>query len=495
MEPQVEFVKKHTGLDILNEKKTLLSSDIIDNYITDLKKDEDILGRIHRCEINLKNINLSLVNTLRRIILSYIPIVAIGNIKINTNNTSLINEFIEQRLSLISVSMQNDKQVYNIREDKNLNSLLLKSTYNKNLGIREYDFQNHESVPKLSLKNSHSVAKYITSDNITNDKNLKLFKKDMFSNDYQIITKLKENEEIDINMGLTVGIGFTNTIYSPVGTVSVKPVYINKIEHIEALLLNLTGEDEKSLKLRDNLLKEKEMYEGAYNSYINSIIKERKEKDLIEEGDMNPFDEEEKNNIKHDFDTLIRPRIYPYNYRGKSTNYIINIETNDNLRSEQIFLDALTVLYLSIRDLKSNIKANKMISYKETECIKISMNQKNVQDYELIIDNENHTLGNLILDYLNIYNDYIHENKFDFISYSQPHPLKNKIMFKFTTRLGSSNIFSVLNQVFDNIITDISQLGSQYLSILKSEFNYREVELINPADFPEFTNYASFRIE
>ena len=503
MIPFIEFVKKHTANDILNEKKKILSEELVDSYIENINMDNK-LNIVYKCELSLVNINLALVNTLRRIVLSYIPLVALGKIKIEENNTSLINEFLEKRLNLLSVSMQTLEdygEPYQIDKDEILKTLQLKSVYNKNLGIREYDFINHDKLPKFNLKKEQdSVTDYITSFNIINinDKNFDYFNPNLFSNDYDIITKLKEKERINIIMNLDCGIGFINTIYSPVGTICVKPVCINTIENINLLLEQLVDLDDNELK--KNLEKEKELYEEAIESYKNSIVKERLEKGLLKEEDIeNPFDDEEINNIKHDFDTLIRPRIYPHTVNNNSTSFLINIESNCNLKAEQIFLDALTVLYINILDLKNNIKSGRPKSYNENECIKISITQNTSDNYELIIENENHTIGNLLINYLNLYNNQTHNDyKLDFISYTQPHPLINKILFKFITNLGQKTIFKILNEVLDKIHLDITILGKQYLGILKSQFNYEEIDdeiEIYPEYIPEYINYASFRID
>ena len=554
MMPNLEFVKKYTALEILNNKKKLLPSQIVDTYIDELRQtDDNLLDSVHRCEISLTNINISLVNTLRRIVLSYIPTVALDNINIQLNNTSLINEFIEKRLQLISLNMQTHNKFgenYNINSDRILNSLQLKSYYNKMLGIRRYDFI-EDKLPKFSLRRHQtSGINYITSSNITisneiqkdiqkeclekiqekqcvntdmeecnkciedNEEELskhcppkilksycapiKYFNQNQFTNDYDIITKLKESEEINIEMGISAGIGFNNTIYSPVGTIAVKPIYIHKLEDIDELLVKLAGNvDDKSLTLINQLGLEKQLYIESYKSYKNSIINERIEKGLLEENDReNPFDSEETGNIKHDFDTLIRPRIYPNNNNNTSTSYLINIETNGNFKAEQLFLDALSVLYINIRDIEDNIKSNKPITYKENECIKISITQNHSNKYELLIENENHTIGNILINYLNLYNDGLVDDKLDFISYTQPHPLKNKIVFKFITELGSKTIFKVLQAVLKLIMKHVEILANQYLDVLKTQFKYESIDVkIYPSYLPEFLSYASFRLE
>ena len=507
MVPEIEFVKKYTAKEILNKNKKNLDDSIINEYIDSVEhSDVNHLDVVHKCEISLINIQLSLVNSLRRIMISYIPIVALGKINIEKNNTSLINEFIEKRLQLLSLTMQEQNKFgdnYNIRTDTILNSLRLKSSYNKNTGTREYNFIEDAGDIEFSLNKANNIEiEYIKSINIINNNNNKYFRKDSFSNEYDIITKLKENEELSINMGLDCGIGFNNTIYSPVGTVSVKPVYINNIEDIKIMLEKAKSKDPNlnTEKLIKSLENEKILYIQSYESYKNNIINEKLEKGLItEEEKENPFDDDELDNIKHDFDTLIRPRIYPDNINGDSTSYIINIETNNNLKCEQIFIDALSVLYISIQDLISNIKLNyKPVSYKENLCTKLILEQIDSNKYKLFIENENNTIGNLLFNYLDNYNNTLSEEKLEFISYSQPHPLINNILFKFDTELGDKHILKIIKNVLQLIQEDIKTIGEQYLEILKSKFNYDTIELNEYPDYlkiPDFISYTSFLLE
>lgn len=493
MNPSIEYVKYHTGYSILRSKASEeLPPNSIQQFIGTLSS-TDQLNVIHKCEISISNVNLAMVNTLRRMMLSYIPVASASKIKIIVNNTSLINEFIEQRISLLPLSMQDNKSVesYNILTDKLLNITKIKSIYDKTLGIRRYEFVDPDSLPKLSIRVEGPGR--ITSESIHSV--FEYFKRDIFSNDYHIITEMKENDKLDIEIELECGIGYDNTIFSPVGTASMKPIYINKIGTIDALLREVKGTDDDSVNLRTRLLNEKQQYREAYMSYVKSITEERKSKGLIKDP-SNPFDDEEMRSIEHDFDTLIRPRIYPNSADNKCRSFVFNIETNGNLRAEQIFIDSLGVLYTSIIDLRSNIRSERLIAYKENECAKISISLDE-NKYDVLIDNENHTLGNLLINYLNIVNRENEKTDLpvaDFISYSQPHPLKNQILFRFIIEQrgeeGKSEILKMFNQAFDMIVDEVNIIATEYLS----KINYQGVANRYPKGISDFMNFCSFDV-
>ena len=69
-----------------------------------------------------------------------------------------------------------------------------------------------------------------------------------------------------------------------------------------------------------------------------------------------------------------------------------------------------------------------------------------MKSFDIIIENENHTLGNLIQSYIN--KDYKSENVF--VGYMNPHPLKKEIFF----RIKSDDI----NSVKDIIVNTTSKL-------------------------------------
>ena len=78
------------------------------------------------------------------------------------------------------------------------------------------------------------------------------------------------------------------------------------------------------------------------------------------------------------------------------------------------------------------------IKIKDSECI--------MKSFDIIIENENHTLGNLIQSYIN--KDYKSENVF--VGYMNPHPLKKEIFF----RIKSDDI----NTIKDIIVNTTSKL-------------------------------------
>lgn len=71
----------------------------------------------YRLDGELKNVPVAFVNGLRRILLSEIPVVAVSNIQILTNSSSMTHEMIHQRVSMLPIAVKAE-EVSVIRDTK-----------------------------------------------------------------------------------------------------------------------------------------------------------------------------------------------------------------------------------------------------------------------------------------------------------------------------------------------------------------------------------------
>lgn len=379
---------------------------------TPTKKDGN---ETYKCEYKLRNISISLANAFRRIMLSEIPIVSFddnsdnNSITIKTNKSALHNEFIAHRLSLIPICMYKN------------NSLKIVVNFNKIEGKFIYSFKNPEKIPTFILKEknetkgSTQTIKEITSEMIVIEhqekfNNVREFIiPDYKTNDFCIIHRLKPDissesidiEEIDITMKLIdnekilgIGIGKTNARYNPTGTVVFSQEQADEI--------TITTEFEY---YKQNLERERNIKGLPVYTNIDEIYKSYKLLDAERVVKRDPIS-------------------------GKPNSFNFSIESIGNLPADQIVYDGLNILKLKLITLLSEINYDKKLNeynfYNKIKC-------EDDANFTLIyLENEDHTLGNLISDYMKqlfLDNPKL-GNYLEFVSYKIIHPLENTLYFK-----------------------------------------------------------------
>lgn len=362
-------------------------------------------------DFEIKNIYISLANGIRRILLNDIPIVSFDtkNIKINLNNTSLHNEFLSHRISLVPIDnhlfkfksfydFSKKKRIYEFIDEPDTFTLKEKNNYNYN------DPNNYNIITSNNFKLNDKIAnEYFKPDPFFDDEKDKNKNKEYVLITYLKVTK-KIQEEIDIQCKPSIGFSNDNAIYNPTGTV----VYHN-------------------IKEDDDIIKSK------LKEYIIYIQNERKEKGIEE------YSKEEIESKKEDFMILDSDRII------KEKEFYFKIESVGNLYSYELLYNSIIIYQLKLVDLLQNISYinNKLIFYK---LISIKNDDNN---YIINIKNENHTLGNVINEY--IYNNY---NKLyiDTCSYKNIHPLKEEIVISINLK----------NEILEKIPNKLFYLDDEY---------------------------------
>ena len=308
-------------------------------------------------DLNLENTDISLGNSLRRIMINELPTVAFDptNIKIIKNTSSLHNQFIEHRLSFIPICMYLS-ETYNVL-----------STWDDNLGIRIYNLlvPSAKSSFEIDVSNDDDTRKLYKSDkakqkNLENDiiinvtsedivfnkddsqsisnldirnyilsdlkvKNIKT-KYSLSSSEYALINKLKINSDnIGNSMYLTmepnIGVGTINSIYSPVGTVSFKIIQAHK-----------------------------PIIDKSFNYRKDILNKERLDKNLP------VITLEESLILRKEYDTLDAKRVYSSNKYGNPYKFNLKVESIGILSPSQIIYNALKYLKVNLIDIYSLIR-------------------------------------------------------------------------------------------------------------------------------------------
>jgi DNA-directed RNA polymerase subunit L len=378
----------------------------MDNYNFAILEEKERL-----LKFRVENVDLSIINSIRRIILSEIPNVAIAfdpynpsmtDITFSKNTSVLHNEMLGHRLSLIPINLTKE-------EIENFGEKCINYKY------------------VIKMKNETNDVILVTTDDIViTDNNGILSKKDMerilprnkITNNGILINKLRPNnhnnalgEEMYVEMKTRVDIAKTHARWSPVSTCT----YLNTI-------------DEK--KVEEELQKA-----------LNGIT-----------------DEAEIKKIKSNYNSIEKYRLFVKNKYGEPGSMDMTIETECILEPGYLFCKAIDILYSKLSDLIS--KPNKYT-------IETIDEDKNI--FNIVVYNENHTLANMLQSM--IYNLYCRDGKgVNYIGYFTPHPLEERVVFKI---MIDTEIFQsvkiLLNIAVPNIQKILKNIKMAFLSKVNVE--------------------------
>ena len=433
-------------------------------------------------EFSIKDISSSLANTIRRTILSNIPSVAFDDtwnehetkryINITKNTSGLHNEFFAHRLSLIPIYVYND----------NTRSVLKINTgFNKQTHTREYTFYSEDiptffiHIDKQEIKsNTDAKNKYGLFEMTTNHIQYspeyssdidcsEYFPSDLYINEvfkekhYVVLNMLKSNEEISAYLYPTIGLGKDNARYCNVGTVSFR----------------FEEDDSK--------------YEQVFTQTIEYENKERIEKQI------HRLTDEEIANKKKSFMLLDKERVFKTDIYNEPNSFIFKVESIGMLPSHQIVYDAFTICSLQLQDIVHSFnyfeQYGNNVMYNDShrmfnDKIHIVHSMDTLYGYKLIIQNENHTFGNVINHYIDtlfvknyMTSTTIDINTLDSISlidieandlqsfkvpfleqcgYKMPHPLNEEVEFKIKVRDDIPD--TIIDELYNKYSLELIQL-------------------------------------
>lgn len=348
-----------------------------------------------------EDINLSIINSIRRIILSEIPNVAfnfnpynteINDINIITNTTVLNNEFLGHRISMIPINLP----VENI---ENFNKKAIKYKY----VIDKKNTTNH-----IINVTTEDIMIYDENNNkLSKEERDEIFPKNDDTQNYILINRLKpdkynvENgEEMKIEMSSTVDIAKTHARWSPVSNCT----FINTIDDTLA-----------NQKLEERLA-------GIEKDNKSEI---RKAKNL--------------------FESIDKYRIFKKNKYDEPCSFDFEIESECKMTPKYLLVKSLDILIDKLRHIIS--EPNKYV---------IDILDEDTNMYSITFNNENHTFANL---YQNlVYNNMVRKtNTLRYIGYFSPHPLEERVVFKivFNEKVKSIDLFlkNSITEIVEEIIS------------------------------------------
>lgn len=359
--------------------------------ITNLQQEDDILT------FDLENARPSLANALRRVILSEVPTVGFqtedyenSTLRVIKNTSSLHNEFLLHRISLIPIHIQDP------------------SSFNP----EHFEFELNVSNDTIQAKNI--TTKDITVTNLLENKQEpteKFFPKNPITGDHILITRLKpnlggESETIHIKGRAIVGTGSDNALFSPVCSA----IFTNK--------------------------KDPEKVQTAFETFLEETQKKRVE----------PITDTEKKNLLKKFMINESERYYYTDENDEPNQFNFKVESIGVLSPHHIVIKANDLLVNKIEQFIFELERahqsenSDMVQIKETDT-------KLIDGYDIHIKDENHTLGYLVQDSLisMMRNDILL-----FSGYMNPHPLQKVIIVRVQFAEGIK-IDEIVNEIVDTM--------------------------------------------
>eukprot|EP01095_Lingulamoeba_sp_RSL-Kostka_P004088 TRINITY_DN1517_c0_g2_i1.p1 TRINITY_DN1517_c0_g2~~TRINITY_DN1517_c0_g2_i1.p1 ORF type:complete len:319 (+),score=85.06 TRINITY_DN1517_c0_g2_i1:97-1053(+) len=284
----------------------------------------------------LKNVDLSMANALRRIIIAEVPTMAIDLVEIEENSTCLHDEFIAHRLGLIPLTSEAVDRFEYSRDctcDGTRESEGCKCSVWFDLHVRCTEDKDKFYVTSNDLQSKNrDVIPVSYNESMIDDYGMDSQYSD---NDGIIIVSLKNGQELKITATAKKGIGKDHAKWSPASccVFQVEPIItINKDE-----LANL--EDEQLHKWID--ICPTKVFELQSSSYPRKI--KTNSLDCMYCNECTKYAEE-----------IGRPNLVKI--KQKEREFIFTVESTGAIKPDEIVLSAMNILSKKFSDLKSHIE-------------------------------------------------------------------------------------------------------------------------------------------
>jgi DNA-directed RNA polymerase subunit L len=355
---------------------------------------------------NISNVDLSIVNSLRRTILADIDTVAFhfdinnrdpekADIYVKTNDTPLHNEFLAQRISMIPIHVL-DEEI-------------------KQWNASEYEFSidiTNKTTNSITVSSKDIVVK---KDGKIDDKlRERMFPQNAITKDYILITKL--------------------------------PPSANKETKLDAVMIAKRGTAESSACWSAVSL-------CTFFNDIDELKNKKKQEDYVKKY----ADTLSKDTAIARYNTLDYQRAFKRNEFLEPNEFVFKIEPECLLSVPIIVHNALKILI------------NKILTLIRFDDEKISIESSD-DVYNITINEENHTIGNLLQSLL--YNIHVRENEsktISFVGYFVPHPLDKIVVLKVKSSLNEFEMKTELIESFEKIADIINNVLKKWDTFSKQE--------------------------
>jgi len=359
---------------------------------------------------DIANINLGIVNSLRRVILSEIPNVAVAfdpltdsnpDITIIANTSPLHNEILGHRLSFIPICLS-ETEIEDFHSEKYRFVIKVKNTTNEIISVTSKDIEVFDEKGQKYPPAFHA----------------RVFPMNKLTKEHVLLVKLRPNiynnedgEEVHIEFRASKNIAKTHARWSPVSCCAFK---------------NTVDEEKAAAALQ------KELEDAA----------QQKGSELTED---------ERAKIVRRFETLDKYRYFKVNEYDEPCQWNFKIESECALSPRYILDKAIKVLHDKFVQFLDKVQAKKDIVVRATHASK--------KLYEVVVDNEDYTLVNMLQ--CIVYDNHIrfeYDPILSYIGYHQPHPLDTKMVVKlaYYTEQTEEDIWAFLEKyVSSDILASI----------------------------------------
>ena len=367
-----------------------------------------------RLTFDVKDVDLCVVNSIRRCIMSDVPTAAFmfdataplpedEGVHVLKNTSTLHNEFIGHRFSLVPIGFTEDQlRVFDPKDFKFVLKAACPQTQREPIAVTTGDI---EVFDKAGAKYPQAVRDA-------------LFPPCPVTGDHILLLRLRPGppgqagEEVHMEARARLGTGKQHTRWSPVS----KCYFRNKIDS----------------KLAETTLERR---------------LEEEDKARADAGKA-PMSEDEKRRIRMNFNTLDAHRCFFTNGQGDPSEFefVVDCEA-PRLRPQYLVFKALLVLQQKVARILTDVKALKTAKTSDdpstTTTTTVSMETyPNMDDFFCFtIHGEDHTIGNLLQGLL--YKRWIMDGQssvVSYVGYYQPHPLEPYIFLKIKSAVPGDDV-------------------------------------------------------
>lgn len=374
-------------------------------------------------KFDVHNLSHSFLNALRRLIISDIETLAFrteygkeSDIKIHKNTSSLHNEFLAHRLSLVPIHYDT-KNISSFEKDKLEFFIDVVNTSTQPLEVTT----EHIQIRDLS-KTPHTL--------LSKEACRKFFPANRITGDYISLNRLKANrsglaeegETLNITMKADKSTGKEHARYTP----TCVSIFTNK------------RDDEKIKVELQKRLQEKETVLQAQNKK-NLTVAEKQ--DFIQSFMLSEAD-----------------RFFQTDSNGEPNAFNFTIESDGRILSHLILDKSLFVLEEKINNFM------KKLNSEDEEQLEIAKSDSIMLAYKFIFNDEDHTLGYLYQNYLYELFQNVEEPKIKYVGCSVPHPLENKMVIQIGLVNSSLNT-DYIKELFNETSNELKKI----IHLLKNE--------------------------